>query len=100
MQKSAEQIQRDASKYVESLCDLCVRAKPDVECEDYDPQDARACPEVYCVAYREKTPRGKTGRVNNCSLYAPDIYRIRSVMAHAAMRNAQELAALDALLNG
>lgn len=89
--------QREASKYVESVCDLCCRARPDAEDEDYKPADVKMQPEIFCEGYRYRVTRA---RMTGCELFAPDLWRIRSVMAHMALENAQGMAALDALLNG
>lgn len=87
--------QREASKYVDSVCDLCCRSMPDVEDEDYKPVSVKKYPEVFCEGYRERINRA---RMTGCELFAPDLWRIRSVMAHMALENAQGLAALDALM--
>lgn len=89
--------QREASKYVESVCDLCCRARPDAEDEDYKPASVKKQPEIFCEGYRYRVDRA---RMTGCELFAPDLWRIRSVMAHMALENAQGMAALDALLNG
>ena len=89
--------QREASKYVESVCDLCCRARPDAEDEDYKPASVKKQPEIFCEGYRYRVDRA---RMTGCELFAPDLWRIRSVMAHMAIENAQGMAALDALLNG
>ena len=87
--------QREASKYVDSVCDLCCRARPSVEDEDYKPVDVKKQPEVFCEGYRNQVDRA---RMTGCELFAPELWRIRSVMAHMALETAQGLAALDALL--
>lgn len=99
---ASKRAQREASKYVISLCDLCTRSKPDVEDEDYAPSDVKSCPGVFCVGYQERIPRGqmseRPGWKHTCELFAPDIWRIRSVMARMALDNAKGLAALDELV--
>lgn len=94
--------QKNASKYVVTICDLCVRATPDEENEDYKIENVKHCPSIFCEAYQEKVSRKGTGErpmwKGCCELFAPDIRRIRSVMAHMAMDNAKGLAALDALI--
>ena len=95
--------QKNASKYVVTICDLCVRATPDEENEDYKIENVKHCPSIFCEAYQEKVSRKETGErpmwKGCCELFAPDIRRIRSVMAHMAMDNAKGLGALDELIH-
>ena len=94
--------QKNASKYVVTICDLCVRATPGEEDEDYRIESIQQCPELYCEAYQQTVSRRGTGErpmwKGRCELFAPDIRRIRSVMAHMAMENAKGLTALEELI--
>lgn len=92
--------QREASRHIVSICDLCGRASLSSESEDYKPVSEKICRKVFCCAYGQDIPRSGPSCPNSCELFSPDLYRIRSVMAHMALENAQGLAALEALLNG